>query len=69
MSNILDAILELVNKNTGDFCCYEEDFNASDFSGGNFDDAWQGGFNDGVTAFANELSELIENFQKENNEI
>lgn len=69
MSNILDAILEFVNKNTGDVRCYEEDFNASDFSGGNSDDAWQGGFDDGITAFANELAELIENFQKENNEI
>ena len=69
MTTLIDKIKELVNENIGDVYFYEEDFNALDFSGGNFDDAWQGGFDDGVTAFANELAELIENFQKENNEI
>lgn len=60
MSNILDAILELVNENTGDVYCYEEDFDPMNFSGGNFDDAWEGGFRDGRKAFANELKELFE---------
>lgn len=59
MNNILDAILKLVNENTGDVCCYEEDFDPMDLSGGNFDDAWEGGFRDGRKALANELKELF----------
>ena len=31
MNNIIDAILQLVNENTGNVCCYEEDFDPMDF--------------------------------------
>ena len=63
MNNILDAILQLVNENTGDVCYFEEDFDPMDFSGGNIHDAWEGGFRDGLKAFANRLKELVEEME------
>lgn len=39
--------------------CFEEDFGAIDFSGGNFDDAWGGGFQDGEVSLSQELEEYL----------
>lgn len=40
-------------------------FNAYDYSGGNFDDAWEGGFNDGEISLSQELEEFLSNPLKE----
>ena len=36
-----------------------EDFNAMDYSGGNFDDAYYGGEKDGQTELAREILEML----------
>ena len=39
--------------------CDQEDFSACDYSGGNFDDAYSGGFEDGTATLAQELLETF----------
>jgi hypothetical protein len=39
--------------------CLQEDFDAQSFSGGNFDDAYEGGYADGEASLAQEILETI----------
>ena len=53
----LKKILEELSKKN---CALDdEDFNVMDWSGGNFDDAWQLGFNDGQISLARELLKMM----------
>lgn len=60
VNKILDIVLNCEDE---EIRCYEEDFVADDFAGGNIDDAWSGGFDDGYNALAHEIIAII----KENN--
>jgi len=42
----------------GEIHRYEEDFCAMDWSGGNFDDAWDGGMRDGQAEIAQMILEM-----------
>lgn len=37
----------------------EEDFNPDDFSGGNYDDAYQGGYDDGQSKLASRILDIL----------
>lgn len=67
-TELIASIKNIVESNKGDVRCFDEDFMANDIAGGNIDDAWQGGFNDGCSYVANELAELIEDYEKDANE-
>jgi len=46
-------------------CSYDdENFNANDWSGGNFDDAWTGGMSSGETSLAREILDAIDVYYK-----
>ena len=67
---LLDKIIVRLKSESGTVKMYEDDFCADDYAGGNIDDAWQYGANDGSMFLANELLEMIEEYSKENtNEI
>ena len=43
-----------------DNCSYDDpNFNANDWSGGNYDDAWSGGMRSGETSLAREILDSI----------
>ena len=62
---LIEKIKQLCEGLAGEVTCFTEDFCPNDYAGGNFDDAWSGGMNDGVTHLANQILELI---AKESNE-
>ena len=67
---LLDKIIVRLKSESGTVKMYEDDFCVDDYAGGNIDDAWQYGANDGSRFLANELLEMIEECSKENtNEI
>ena len=51
----LNKLIELAKKTVRR---YEDDFMADDYAGGNFDDAWDKGMEDGETALAQEILDL-----------
>lgn len=56
----LDKIRELVEKSADRRCWSDEpEFNPDDFSGGNFDDAYAGGVEDGKAEMARSIIEII----------
>ncbi len=59
-TEILNEVLRIVKDLSGDVRCYDEDFNPDDYAGGNIDDAWDGGFNDGVSGTANDILAIIQ---------
>ncbi len=59
-TEILDEVIEWVSKLSGDVLMYGDDFCADDYAGGNIDDAWDGGFNDGVSGTANDILAIIQ---------
>lgn len=65
MENLVSRIKEECNKYAGVVSAYEEDFNPDDYAGGNIDDAWSGGMQDGCTDLANDILSIIENFKGE----
>jgi hypothetical protein len=50
----------MVKDLSGDVRCYDEDFCANEYAGGNVDDAWEGGFNDGISDTANDILAIIQ---------
>lgn len=56
----MDKIEKLLMKLCDRECwCDDPRFNSFDYSGGNYDDAYAGGFDDGQTKLARELIALI----------
>lgn len=53
----LNKLLELAKKTVRR---YEEDFEANDYAGGNIDDAWDSGMEDGERSLAQEILDLEE---------
>lgn len=59
----LTSILNLVTNTAGRLLLpplVDKDFNVYDYSGGNFDDAYDLGFDAGETSLAREIVEIIE---------
>mgnify|MGYP006284910695 CR=1 FL=1 len=57
----LEKILALIEKTAeSDAFSDDEDFNVQDHAGGNFDDAYALGVDDGYTLFARELKSILE---------
>lgn len=56
-TEILDEVIEWVSKLS---LIYGNDFCVDDYAGGNIDDTWYGGFNDGVSYTANDILALIQ---------
>lgn len=64
MEELINKIKQITDANKGDVRCFDEDFNPDDYAGGNIDDAWQGGFDDGCSYVSNEILELILDFNQ-----
>jgi len=64
--DLLKELIEKINSKADDETCTDdnEDFNAMDASGGNFDDAYDLGCEDGEVWFARELQYIIEKYNK-----
>lgn len=57
----LAKIIELIEKNAARKACLDDvNFNAYDYSGGNFDDAHSQGVSDGEILFARDLKAILE---------
>ncbi len=57
----LDKIKKLLNKINEEKPAYaDDDFNANDWAGGNIDDAYNIGYNDGRISLAHDILTLIE---------
>lgn len=58
-TEILNDILIWANKYAGEVAMHQDDFFANDYAGGNIDDAWEGGFQDGTADAANDILSII----------
>ena len=58
-TEILEEVLKWAKTYAGEVTMYKELFCADDYAGGNIDDAWDYGFNDGVKDAANDILALI----------
>jgi hypothetical protein len=54
-----ELIAEVEKKAEGDAWCDDEEFMPDDYAGGNIDDAYNGGVNDGEIIAAREFLELL----------
>ena len=57
LKKIKDKMIELAKRKTW---IDDEDFNADEYSGGNFDDAYSAGLSDGKTLFARSIVKMID---------
>lgn len=65
MKELIDRIKEYCQKYEGEVTAYQKDFCAMDYSGGNYDDAWDSGMSDGQTDACNNILGIIADFTKE----
>ena len=63
---LIEKIKAYCKEYAGEVLYKDEGFNPQDYSGGNFDGAWQGGISDGATAVCNNILVLIADYEKHN---
>lgn len=61
MEELIERIKKYCEKYAGEVSAHEDDFCADDFAGGNVDDAWYGGMEDGAANVCNNVLSIIEN--------
>ena len=54
-----DLVQRILRNAKREVLCEQEDFCANDYAGGNFDDAWDGGFRDGDASLSQDLAEYL----------
>lgn len=57
---ILNEIKAHAEKHAGEVTSHQEDFCADDYAGGNIDDAWERGMDDGCADMANDILGILD---------
>ena len=58
-TTLVEILALIENKSKEKMCTDDTDFNAGEWSGGNFDDAYQLGLDDGAVGFAKRLQSIL----------